>query len=299
MLSLVLLFPASVTLFPSIPRFMDDKITIYHNENQPGEIVLVAFRFPSFRSHYPPSMSMTISREYWHKRKETHSNDNDVTIELNFHSLKCNKTMELSHYGEDKYYTIRPNAEDELHFINDHFRLAPMFVYFKPRKSKSVAVDINIYNFENNRTGTRLSSITLMGWRIHCTDNIPYSMNVQGLLYDPSWNVNLILIEETIIEISILDLGYQSKQISMIRIKNGSMMTQPESDVVLKNLYVKVFQQIDYIWYTCGEYICNLDMDSCGDNILPLFELTKEITGLDDINRIYIPIKRSRQMLDE
>ncbi|KII62363.1 hypothetical protein RF11_06082 [Thelohanellus kitauei] len=110
---------------------------------------------------------------------------------------------------------------------------------------------------------------TYEGWRINCPSNIPKSMMIEDVVYDPSWSVNFVLIEEIQIEMSILDEGEDIKEKSIIRLENGIKTVLPESQIFFPDLNFRIFGRVDYISYTS-------DIKVRVVNIITLFELDEE-----------------------
>ncbi|KII67074.1 hypothetical protein RF11_00978 [Thelohanellus kitauei] len=166
-------------------------------------------------------------------------------------------TIYLGADDSNEYFTkynfiLEEHAENRLHVIDDHFRLADLFVNFKPMGSEylsrvyiiryeslhslnkilstTVAVSIIVLSRQNDSKSDKLARVNLNGWRIVCPANIPKSMMIEDVLYDPS-------INET----------------SFIAIENGITTFQPKSQVVFSNLNFKIFDDTHYIWYTSRE----------------------------------------------
>ncbi|KII62382.1 hypothetical protein RF11_02502 [Thelohanellus kitauei] len=113
--------------------------------------------------------------------------------------------------------------------------------------SQTVAVEIIVYSQHNNSYGDVLLRPDLQGWRINVPVNIPRSMMIDNVIYDPSWN-------EFQIKIAIIDAFDNIKEISVIRIENGIETIEQESDIVFSNLNFKKFDHRDFILYTRGEW---------------------------------------------
>ncbi|KII68863.1 hypothetical protein RF11_10119 [Thelohanellus kitauei] len=110
---------------------------------QPGPVVLVGFRFPTFNSLYPSVIYMKIKQEYRNLSSRIWK-EQIFQFELMFHSIKCNKTMEIRNFGDEvlsiftiylgvdissQYFTkynfiLDIYTENQLQVIEDHFRLA-------------------------------------------------------------------------------------------------------------------------------------------------------------------------------
>ncbi|KII74800.1 hypothetical protein RF11_14929 [Thelohanellus kitauei] len=307
-----------ILFFVCIPLFMGYNASKYDIEAcykiiQSGPVVLVGVRFPTFNSLYPTVIYMIIKRKYSSGSLGNFLVDT-FHVELMFHSLKCNKTMEISHFGDgfsseftiylgvdpsSQYFTkynfrININTENQLHVIDDHFRLAHLFVNFRSGSSEvktkisqtacfftylsrvyliryealkilntalSTTVDVKfVVISQNNRDyGDELLSLSLKGWRLNCPSTIPPSMMIEDVVYDPSWN-------EIQIKISIQDLDENIKETSILRIKNGLTTYNPENEVVFPGLTFKKIRPTDYLWYTN-------EIKAHEINILPLVQL--------------------------
>ncbi|KII72199.1 hypothetical protein RF11_15227 [Thelohanellus kitauei] len=337
-----------------LPRFIGYKASIYDIEAcyeiiQPGETILVGFRFPAFNSVYPPTMYMIIKLKSWQLRF-TNKSTEIFEFALVFHSKKCNKTMDISLFGADmlhrsftiylgadisapylaRYdFILLQNLKNEIHVINDNFRFADLTIRskyigqclihsqfnglmahpeiedpfhlsisgleytrdqnkyeclfltvitflnqylsraflikyetlhsFNISRSQTVAVEIFVYSQHNHSYGNVLLRLDLQGWRINVPENIPRSMLIENVMYDPSWN-------EILIKIAILDVFEDTKEISVIRIENGIQTIEQESDVVFANLNFREFEHRDYILYTN-------ELKIRASNILPLVQL--------------------------
>ncbi|KII66872.1 hypothetical protein RF11_08084 [Thelohanellus kitauei] len=101
-----------------------------------------------------------------------------------FHSLNCNETIEMNHFGRgyrsylSRVYLIK---HETLNILNT-------------TRSTTVAVNFVVSSQHNNSYGKRLYTLTLKGWRLKCPSTILASMMIEDVLYDPSWNVFLVLI---------------------------------------------------------------------------------------------------------
>ncbi|KII68866.1 hypothetical protein RF11_10122 [Thelohanellus kitauei] len=296
-----------ILFFACIPGFMGYNASKYDIEAcykiiKPGSDVLVGFRFPTFNSLYPTVIYMTIERKYCRGYLRNISID-IFQFELKFHSLKCKKTMEISHFGggssskftiylgvdtSSQYLTkydfiLDINTENQLHVIEDHFRHADLFIYFRSgssetkkgptacflrydtlnifntTRSTTVAVIFVVISQHNSSYGDKLFTLTLKGWRLNCPSTIPLSMLIEDVVFDSSWN-------EIKIEISIQDLFDETKETSVIRIENGLTTNIPENEVVFPGLNFIKIRPIDYLWYSREIQVQTI-------NILPLFRL--------------------------
>ncbi|KII67937.1 hypothetical protein RF11_08282 [Thelohanellus kitauei] len=120
-------------------------------------------------------------------------------------------------------------------------------------RTATVEVIIVVYTLKNNSHGNALFRLTLEGWRINCPATIPRSMMIEKVVYDPSWEVNYVMMEEIFIELSILDIYEGIEERSFVRIENGVTTILQESEVVFMNLDFKMFHDTDYMFYTSGE----------------------------------------------
>ncbi|KII63131.1 hypothetical protein RF11_09532 [Thelohanellus kitauei] len=107
---------------------------------------------------------MTIKRRHFYLGNTYSSPLLSIRFDLIFHSLKCNKTIEISNSGDNdtysefeiylsvskstRYFTkysfaLYPNTETQLHAISDHFRIANLFIRFTQKET--------IVSFSDNR----------------------------------------------------------------------------------------------------------------------------------------------------
>ncbi|KII65015.1 hypothetical protein RF11_03564 [Thelohanellus kitauei] len=155
-------------------------------EYKRNEIVLVGFRFPAFHSLYPQVMYMTIKRKYFHPHKRIHLDEADIRFQLIFHSIKCNKTMTVSHSGYKNHHTMVPESFSVLVPPPEE----PGVIHSIDTTFLSIGQKIEshcLFLVQNNSYGAHMSSITLSGWWITCPINITESMMFEYALYDPSW----------------------------------------------------------------------------------------------------------------
>ncbi|KII63132.1 hypothetical protein RF11_09533 [Thelohanellus kitauei] len=241
------------------------------NMNFEGTI-LVGFKFHGFFSLYPQYMRMVIKYQHLRIKTDGCTKENIVALDLVYHSLKCNQTIEFSQSCEDELYAsikdsfnvlklaeknmIRfyPDFSTDFVFSNkNNFSCLYMSRSFLIRydklqylnKSFSIFVTLTIQIFSESKKifGGHSFSLQLSGWRRICPSSARSSLIITDIFYD-----------KFDIRITINDIRYRSKEVSVIRIENGDATILPESQIAFTNLNFKKFEQQSLKLYQDGQW---------------------------------------------